>query len=171
MSHGMIKALKVVGQEIDSLYNASSFHQTTSRLTWSKEVIDGDDVEQLTRIDFRVFTKQTHPNERQHKKMEDYKLGFEFRWDANAAQPDAYLRFGLYSISGMEATVLAWLPYEDFVDQSAFDVCNRLLGQVAHAPEFQAHLKTYTDAAIESRWIADVLNAFADQRTMIRSCL
>ncbi|QQO90417.1 zinc finger containing protein [Erwinia phage pEa_SNUABM_5] len=171
MNFAIIKALKAVGEEIDSLFNASPFHETSIRLTWSQQATNDDFLDEFTRIDFRVFTKQTHPNERQHKKIEDYTLGFEFRWDASVPQPDAYLRFGLYSASGMEATVLPWVPYMDFIDQSAFGVCNRLLGQVAHAPEFQAHLKTYTDAAIDSRWIADVLSAFADQRTMIESCL
>ena len=171
MNYGIIKALKVVGEEVDSLFNASPFHQTNIRLTWAQQATNDDFLDELTRIDFRVFTKQIHPNARQHKRLEDYVLGFEFRWDARTEPTEAVVSFGLYSVSGMELTLLPWVPYADFVDQSAFGVTNRLLSRVAHAPNFQAHIKTYIDAALESGWIADVLSAFADQRTMIKSCL
>ena len=171
MSYGIIKALKAVGEDVDSQFNASPFHATDIRLTWAQQATNDDFIDEFTRIDFRVFTKQTHPSELQHKKMEDYTLGFEFRWDASAESPDAYVRFGLYSVSGLEATILPWFTYEEFVDHSAFGLCNRLVGQVSHAPRFQAHLKEYTDAAVDSGWIAYVLSAFADQRTMIKSCL
>lgn len=171
MSHGMIKALKTVGAEIDSLYNASSFHATSSCLTWSKEVINGDDVELLTRIDFRVFTDHTHPNERAQLKEFPYIIGFRLWWDAKVNADTVYMSFGLYAGKTQQLHHTLPMPFALFIECAAEDLAAMSIADCPMSPKHRQVLNDYYDLAIKSGWIKDVTCAFADQRTMIESCL
>lgn len=169
--YGMIKAFKAVGAEIDSLHNASPFHNASSLLTWSKEVVDGDDIEQCTRMDFRVFTNNTQPNERAQLKEFPYIIGFHLWWDAEVNAGCVYASFGLHAGRKQELHHTTAMPFERFIECRAEDLAAMSIDKCPMSPKHRQVLNDYYDLAIKSGWIKDVIDALADQRSMIESCL
>lgn len=167
----MIAVLKDVGSELDSLHNASTFHQVISRLTWSKEVVDGDMIEVFTRINFRLFTNHAYPDHRSRLKYSPYKLGFDFWWDPKNDKPDLYMRFGLYAVEGHVCQQTNLMSIETFVETSSADLCKQLLAKARPSSAFREHISIYYGYAVDSGWLEDVRKCFEQRLSVIESCL